>query len=127
MVTFSIISSSLCYNTAFRYHDFNRADWDSMKNFLYNSDFEFLCSHEIGAKLEFELFHTILHNCICHFVPVRTVGSHSGNVKYPSIIRKKLKQKAGVWRVYIRFRTEASLLKHKNLAQNCRRSIYSHI
>ena len=31
------------------------------------------------------------------------------------------------WRVYKCFRTEASLLKHKNLAQECRGSIYSYI
>lgn len=127
MVSFNIISSSLCYNTAVTYHDFNRADWDSMRNFLYNSDFEFLCSQDIGADMKFELFYTILYNCICHFVPVRTVGRRIGHVKYPSFIRKKLKQKAEAWRVYKRFRTEASLLKHKNLAQECRRSIYSYI
>ena len=79
----------MCYNTAVTYHDFNRADWDSMKNFLYNSDFEFLCSHDIGADMKFELFYTILYNCICHFVPVRTVGRRIGHVKYPSFIRKK--------------------------------------
>ena len=58
---------------------------------------------------------------------MRTVGSRIGHVKYPSFIREKLKQKAEAWRVYKRFRTEASLSKHKNLAQECRRSIYSYI
>jgi len=127
MVRFSIISSSLCYNTAVTFHDFNRADWDSIKNFLYNNDFEFLCNRDFGADKKFDLFYTTLYNCICHFVPVRTVGSCTGHVKYPLFIRKKIKQKAAAWRVYKRFRTEASLFKHKNLAQECRRSIYSYI
>jgi len=127
MVSFSIISSPLCYNTAVTYHDFNRADWDSMRNLLFNTDFEFLCRHDIGADTKFELFYTIIYNCLCHFVPVRTVGSRSGHIKYPSFIRNKLKQKAAAWRVYKRFRIEASLLKHKNLARECRRSIYSYI
>jgi hypothetical protein len=126
MVSFGIISSSLCFNTAVTHHDFNRADWDSMKNFLYNSDFDFLC-HDIGADVKFDLFYTILYNCICHFVPVRTFRSRIGHVKYPLFIRKKLKQKAAAWRIYKHFRTEASLLKHKSLAQECRRSIYSYI
>ena len=124
MVSFNIISSPICFNTAVTYHDFNRADWDSINIFLYNSDFEFLCSNDIGAEMKFELFYTILHNCICQFVPVRTVGSRSGHVKYPLSLRKKLNQKAAAWRVSKRFRTGASLLKHKTLAQECRRSIY---
>ena len=58
---------------------------------------------------------------------MRTVGSRSGHVKYPLSLRKKLNQKAAAWRVYKRFRTGASLLKHKTLAQECRRSIYSYM
>jgi len=58
---------------------------------------------------------------------IGTVGSRIGLVKYPWYIRKKLKQKAAAWRVYKCFRTEEPLLKHKNLAQGCRRSIYSYI
>lgn len=89
MVGFSIISSSLSYQNAVTYHDFSRADWDSMRNFLYNSDFEFLLSHELGVEVKFDMFYTILYNCICHFVPMRTVGSRTGFIKYPPVIRKK--------------------------------------
>jgi len=49
--------------------DFNRAD-----KLLYYCGFEFLCCHEIGADRKFELFYTILYNCIFHisFLCVRS-------------------------------------------------------
>ena len=70
------------------YHNFNRADWDGMHNFLANVNFNNVFGND-SIELICDDFYRILHYCIDKYVPLKSLNTsvkHSGP-RYPASIR----------------------------------------
>ena len=127
VVSFDIINSCKHFVQPTSYHDFNKADWESIISYLREIDFNdvFLnCDNNVSNCVE--SFYNILYTCINQYVPLRLVGrqrNSAGNGCLPKHIRRLLTKKRAAWRKYRKSRTDSNLSRHKSLAKRVRSAI----
>jgi hypothetical protein len=127
-VVFEILNPSDSDDCTFATYDFAKADWPQIKAYLGQVDFvHVLCGND-SVDVKFRNFYSLLYSCIERYVPLRMVKQCKASfVKYPTSIRKLLRNKTNAWRLYRRFRTAEALASFKLLASQCRSSIRNYI
>ena len=111
------------------YHNFQKCDWDQIRNWMANVDWSSVFSTCINVREHADVFYYILNDCIDRFVPMSCTrrDTYFHGIRYPSHIRKLQAKKRSSWRLYKRFRSPVFHTRYKHLSSQCRRAIFQFI
>jgi len=130
----SIVFNLLCHISVsdhnVQYRNFNDADWDAIKLFFNNVDWDDVfddCSSPVDL---YNSFSKVVHESIDQFVPVRNTNNRRNNksssgVPYPASVKKLLRKKLCVWKRFKAFRTDSLRVQYRDICSRCRRAIYN--
>ena len=126
IVSFNVIRHIHHDNFDVHSFDFKNADWTNLSVYLDCIDYFSLFENCSDTESIFSTFYSIIYSGLKEFVPIRKSNSLScSHSFYPYKIRKLLRTKIQLWRIYKRFKTAESLLKFKLCASECRSAIYN--
>jgi hypothetical protein len=128
------VDFSICFNPdrlasySSSFYDFNKADWPSILLYLSNIDFYSMLNGTDSVKDKFNAVYAALHDCINLHVPLQCHKTNkSKTVYYPAYIRRQLRKKTKLWRLYRQFRTQPFLDSYNALARKCRTLVRNYI
>ena len=102
-------------------------NWAGINNFLSNSDWTDIFDNCNSMQECFEAWYKEINICLDQFVPITNITKcASGNTKYPSNIRQLQPRKLIAWKLYRTHHSKVNLIRFKNLASECRKSIYQY-
>jgi hypothetical protein len=117
-VEFHVMLTSETDRHAFKTSDFRFADREKIKAYLASINFYQLFYSNLPAPAILDEFYKIINTCNELYVPekINVSSKKLRLVKYPYRIRRMLRQKATMWRVYRTFKTPNSLASYKKVA-----------
>ena len=110
------------------YRDFNNVNWNLIRSFLFNVDFDsiFNAQHNVDSVCDY--FYSVMYYCIDKFVPVKTSRHFNrAGPRYPYNVRKLFLKKSAAWRVYRSKKTTEARTRYNRIAAESRRAVRSFI
>jgi len=126
MYEITVPSSS---NYTFYYRNFNNANWDAIRSFLRNYDFDAIFNNDFNVDSICNFFYSVLYYALDNFVPVKAarMSLKRKGPRYPYAIRKLFNKKSQAWRIYRTTRTTESRLRYNKISAESRRAVRSFI
>jgi len=105
-------------------HNFAKADWENICNFLAATDWHVIFSDCYTADDLWNAFISVVQQAINKFVPRYKHSRHTSTpCLYPRYIRKLLTTKRARWKLFHKFRTLVLKVKYNNAAKKCSEEI----
>lgn len=109
--------------------NFNRADWEGIRSFLYSLDYGNIFCADYDIELVCENFYRIISFCVKNFVPFKCIKLFTKHVgpRYPASVKKLLTRKRAAWRAHRSKPTTQSRVYYNRIAAESRRAVRSFI
>ena len=102
----------------------NKGDYDGMRNFLINVDWDRMLSNKLIDEMWSD-FRTTMETAIEHFIPKREAQQQSDPMWMTPEVRTVVDNKKKAWKRYLFCKTQERYSQYKILENNCREIIKS--